>query len=502
MNEVQIKSIKDKTKNFSILYVEDEKELRESSSRFLRKIFPYVDIANNGQEGLEKYLQNSYDIVITDILMPKMNGLELIRYIREKNKKQEIIVTSANTDAENLTKAIQLEVTGYVIKPINFDQILRILERSIDKLVVFRENEMYSTQLESMVEERTRTVLELQNQLVENYEQTIYSLVEMIEERDSYTGGHSKRVASYSRDIAKEIGMSQEECQIIYQAGILHDVGKITTPDSILLKPENLTQQEYSLVQGHVLTGYKILSKVPMYHELAKIVHGHHEHYDGGGYPNGIKGEEIPFYSRIMMIADAFDAMTTCRIYKTKKSVSDAIEELNKLSGTWFDPQILKSAIKVLKQVNFDEVLKQEPHSYIDEERFTYFFKDTLTNVYNQYYLNFILQRNADKKSFSCLNIIYLRNFTSFNNKYGWRGGDKFLYDFAACLQKEFSDFRIFRIFGDDFVLLSKTYQTLDVNEINNFDLIKDSEIYCEFKYYDLSSDNINYYEKLQEKNY
>ena len=127
MNEAQIKSIKAKTKNFSILYVEDEKELRESSSRFLRKIFPNVDIADNGQEGLEKYLQNSYDIVITDILMPKMNGLELIRYIREKNKKQEIIVISANTDAENLTKAIQLEVTGYVIKPINFDQILRIL---------------------------------------------------------------------------------------------------------------------------------------------------------------------------------------------------------------------------------------------------------------------------------------------------------------------------------------------------------------------------------------
>ena len=153
MDEAQIKSLKTKTENFSILYVEDEKEIQEKIAKFLHKIFPHVDVANNGEEGLEKYLENSYDIVITDILMPKMDGLEFIRHIREKNKKQEIIVISANTDSENLTKSIQLEVTGYIIKPINIDRTMNVLEQSVDKLTAFRENEMYKIKLESMVED-------------------------------------------------------------------------------------------------------------------------------------------------------------------------------------------------------------------------------------------------------------------------------------------------------------------------------------------------------------
>ena len=500
MDEAQIKSLKTKTENFSILYVEDEKEIQEKIAKFLHKIFPHVDVANNGEEGLEKYLENSYDIVITDILMPKMDGLEFIRHIREKNKKQEIIVISANTDSENLTKSIQLEVTGYIIKPINIDRTMNVLEQSVDKLTAFRENEMYKIKLESMVEDRTKTVLQLQNQLVENYEHAIHSLVEMIEDRDTYTGGHSERVATYSRDIAKEMGMTEEECQLIYQAGILHDIGKIITPDSILLKPGKLTEQEYSLIKDHVAAGYKILSQVPMYHELAKIVHAHHEHYDGSGYPKGIKGEEIPIGARIMTIADTFDAMTTSRIYKTKKTAANAIKELNELSGTWYDPQIIISAIKVLEHVNLDEVVKQEPHSYIDEERFAYFYKDTLTSAYNQYYLDFILQKNADEKSFSCLNILYLRNFTSYNHQYGWNTGDKFLHDFAAYLQQEFSDFRIFRIFGDDFVLLHQTHQVIDIEKINALELFNESGMHCELKHYDLSKDNIAYYKELQEK--
>ncbi len=497
---IDIKSLRKKVKNFSILYVEDEKNIQKSVAKFLHKIFSHVDVADNGKEGLKKYIKKSYDIVITDILMPKMNGLELISHIRKKNKKQEIIVISANTDSENFIKAIQLEVTGYIIKPMNFDQTLSVLEQSIDKLVILRENEMYKTQLESMVEDRTRTVLKLQNQLVENYEHAIHSLVNMIEDRDTYTGGHSERVATYSKDIAKELGMSSKECELIYQAGILHDVGKIITPDSILLKPGKLTEQEYLLIKEHVNAGYKILSQVPMYNELAKIVHAHHEHYDGSGYPKGLKGEEIPIYSRIMMIADTFDAMTTSRIYKTKKSASIAIEELNKLSGTWYDPHIVKSAIKVLEQVNLDEILKQEPHSYIDEERFAYFYKDTLSGVYNQDYLDFFLQKYADEKTSPCLNILYLRNFTSYNHKYGWSTGDKFLYTFSNYLQEEFPNLRIFRIFGDDFVLLAQTHQAIDIEKINDFYLLKEAQVYCEFKHYDLRIENIQSYKELQER--
>lgn len=495
----QIQELKAKTENFSILYVEDELKIQESIAQFFRKIFPIVDIANNGEEGLVKYLENSYDIVITDILMPKMNGLVMIENIRKKNPKQEIIVISANTDSENLTKAIQLEVTGYIIKPINFEHTISTFEQSVDKLTAFRENEIYRTQLESLVEERTRTVVKLQEELVENYEHAIHSLVEIIEDRDTYTGGHSERVAIYSRDIAKEFGMTDDECEQIYKAGILHDIGKIVTPDSILLKPGKLTQQEYSLIQGHVMAGYKILSEVPMYRELAKIVLAHHEHYNGKGYPNSLKGEDIPVSARIMAIADSFDAMTTDRIYKVKKSVVGAIEELKELSGEWYDPEILKVAIKVLEKVNLDEVFKQEPKTYIDEERFAYFYKDTLTGAYNQYYLDYILQKNVDEKSFACLNIVYLKNFTSFNHKHGWNAGDDFLHKFTKELQKLFEGFKIFRIFGDDFVVLHQDHHDIKVETINALEIFVGTGVYCELKHYDLTKDNINHYKKIHE---
>ena len=135
---VDIKSLRKKAEKFSVLYVEDEKDIQKSVSRFLHKIFPRVDVTNNGEEAWKEYLENSYDIVITDILMPNMNGLELINHIRKKNKEQEIIVISANMDAENFTKTTQLEVAGYIIKPMNFDQTLSVLEQSIDKLTEFR----------------------------------------------------------------------------------------------------------------------------------------------------------------------------------------------------------------------------------------------------------------------------------------------------------------------------------------------------------------------------
>lgn len=315
----KIESLKKKSKPLSILYVEDEQALREKIAIFLNKIFIDVDIASNGEEGLHKYIENKYDIVITDIQMPKMNGLELIQHIREINAHQEVIVISAYADPEYFTESIKLNVTGYIIKPINFEQILQILEQSIYKLNAFHENEIYQSSLKSMVSERTKIILDMQHQQEENYQQAIHSLINMVEARDPYTAGHSERVAQYSKEIAEAMELPQEEINMIYEAGILHDIGKIITPDIILLKPGNLTEDEFALIQEHPAFAYKILTKIPMYHKLANIVYAHHENFDGSGYPQSIKGNEIPLLSRIMSVADSFDAMTTNRIYKEKK---------------------------------------------------------------------------------------------------------------------------------------------------------------------------------------
>ena len=496
--QIEVELLKEKAKDLAILYVEDEKELREKTTSFLSKIFTKIDAAVDGQDGFNKYINNKYDIVITDINMPNMNGLEFISNMRKHSQKQEIIVTSAYTDLSYLTESIRLGVTGYLIKPLNFTDILKVLEQSLDKLTAFREVEMYRTKLEEMVDIRTKQVVELKNQQIVNYKYAVGSLVKMVEQRDTYTGGHSERVASYSKDIARELGHTEKECDLIYQAGILHDIGKIMTPDSILLKPGRLTKEEYSLIQDHVSIGYDILSSVPMYQHLAEIVYSHHECYDGSGYPRALKGNDIPLFARIMAIADAFDAMTTSRIYKSRKTPTEALKELKELSGTRYDPAIVDSAINVLKSVDIGTVIAQEPTSSFDDERFAYFFKDPLTKVYNHYYLDFILQKNSDKKNFLCFNIIYIRNFTAYNKTHGWSEGDIFLSNFASYLQAEFSDSQIFRIFGDDFIIVKNVHQEVDIDKINTSKLLKDSNLKCELRHVNVQESHIKRYKDLQ----
>jgi len=495
----QIELLKEKAESISLLYVEDEQMLREKVTLFFSKIFQKIDTAANGKEGLEKFLDTPYDIIITDLLMPTMNGIEFIRNIREINEKQEIIVLSAYTDSEYLTQCIDFGVTGYIVKPIDFVQAIKVLDISIDRITALHENEMYKTKLESMVSERTQNVLRLQNELVENHAHVIHTLVKMIEGRDTYTGGHSERVATYSRAIAKAMGYEPKECDMIYQAGILHDIGKIITPDAILLKPGRLNEQEYALIKSHVSAGYEILSEVPMYSELAEIVYAHHEHYDGSGYPRALKGDDIPMPARIMVVADAFDAMTTTRIYKRKKTVAEAIVELKKFSALWYDPRVIEYAIPVLESVNLDEFINQDPDSRIDEERFAYFYKDPLTHLYNHSYFDFVLRKNMDEKKYVCLNMIYIKNFTAYNRRHGWSEGDDLLIDFGHYLQSEFPDAMIFRIFGDDFVVMQTAHQEIDIEKINLSPLLKNNDLICDYRHFDLTETVISSYKDLQD---
>jgi len=500
-NEIKesIQTLVKEAKGVSLLYVEDEKELQNRMLAFFSKIFTRIDTADDGKEALEKYQKNHYDIIITDIVMPKMDGLELIKHIHAKNNKQEIIITSAYSDLSYLMESIKLGITGYLIKPLDFQDIIGVLEQSIDKINLRHENETYKKNLEHMLQKRSSEVLELKNRQILNYEYAINSFVKMIERRDTYTGGHSERVARYSRLIAQELGLSVDECDTIYQAGILHDIGKIITPDSILLKPGKLTENEYALIQEHVAVGYEILSEVPMYKHLAHIVHTHHERYDGSGYPKGLKGKEIPLAARIMILADTFDAMTTSRIYKVRKSVSEALKEIKKLSGIWYDPDIIESATKVLSLVDIDKEITQDPNNSIEDERFAYFFKDPLTGVYNHNYLDFILHKKRDEKSFLCFHIIYIKKFSAYNKEHGWSEGDIFLSSFGTYLLTEFKDSQVFRIFGDDFLILNETHKEIDIEKINASPLLQKNKLHCESKHIDLHKSIFNSYRDLQD---
>jgi len=386
--------------------------------------------------------------------MPILNGLDMLIKIRELDKNQMVLVTSAHSESEYLVEAIRVGIDGYIIKPIDFTKFNENLLTLLEKRSILKENENYKTELERLVKEKTEVLNSLLSFQSTNYEKTIYSMVELIEDRDTYTAGHSKRVATYCKNIALEMGYSIEEATKLYQAGILHDVGKIATPDAVLLNPKSLNTLEYKLIQEHVTTGAKLIKNVPMFEPLAEIILSHHERYDGTGYPRGLKGDEILPLARIMIVADAFDAMTTSRIYKGRKAIQEALVELEGLKRKQFDPYVVDAALVVLKDVKIEKNITQLPTNELEEERFAYFYKDTLTDLYNKAYLELILVKNSFEKHYDYAEVFYIRGFSAYNKEHSWSEGDKLLQKFAFEFKNYFKECFLFRVFGDDFVVL------------------------------------------------
>lgn len=336
------------------------------------------------------------------------------------------------------------------------------------------------------------------NEKQKMYEQYIYGLVDIVEKRDYYTAGHSKRVAKYSKLLAKAIGLDKNQQDFIYKAAMLHDIGKIAIPDSVFLKPNKLNNSEYKMIQEHVNISYTLLQNMDVFKDIAEIVKDHHEKYDGSGYPNGKKGEDTDIMAQILSLCDAFDAMTTNRIYKKKKSLSEALEEIKSLSGKQFNPTLTKFALKVFDNEN---LLKKEDNTLktpLDKERFEYFFKDPLTHLFNKDYLNIKLN---ETNNYNFLYLIITKNFSNYNKKYGWEEGDIKLINFSSYLCENLcSKGLLFRIWGDDFVFLSK-----EEHDIEN--ILK--PIIEDFKSYNLQiiiqkfstkKDNINHIKDLSNK--
>lgn len=305
------------------------------------------------------------------------------------------------------------------------------------------------------VEQKSLQNKTLQEEQLQEYKEILLALVKMIEQRDSYTAGHSQRVAKYSKMLACEMGIDENSCELLYQAGILHDIGKVAIPDVILLKPESLNNREYALIKEHVEVGTDILEDVPRFKKLAEIIKYHHEKYDGSGYPYGLKGEEIPKLSRIMIVADAFDAMTTSRIYRHKKSVDFALSELEKLQYIQFHPEVVECALRVFKHVQIEDSTPQTPKNKLEEERFVYFYKDSVTQLFNNKYFKSILAENEETHYYKYLYIFSLHNFAQYNYQEGWEAGDNILINFAKTIKENFDTKIICRLHADNFVILS-----------------------------------------------
>jgi len=456
-------------KDVKLLYVEDEKELREMMTVFLSKFFPCIDTAIDGQEGLDLYTQNNYDLVITDILMPKLNGIEMVKKIKAINENQNIIIVSAYADTKDFIESIKLGIDGYILKPIDFNQLNTILFKLVEKIHKFKENIEYQNNLKEMVENKTEEIRTLEEAKINNYKETIYALVQMIEKRDTYTGGHSLRVAKYSKLIAQELHLDTPTCEDLYQAGILHDIGKIAIPDNVLLKPSLLNDLEYSIIKEHVQIGVDMLRKIPLFNDLTNYIQSHHERYDGSGYPNGLKGDEILLESQILAVSDVFDAMTTSRIYKARKNPIEALQEISKLRDIHFSAKVVDAAMSALKNISIDVSITQLPITTIEKERFSYFYKDQTTQAYNSSYLDLILIKNSYEIKYQYMYLISIHNLNSLNKKHGWKSGDNYLKDVYLELEKRYNKYNIFRVFGDDFAILSQDKLEIKRDELEKF---------------------------------
>ena len=329
---------------------------------------------------------------------------------------------------------------------------------------------------------------------IRNYEQNIFSMVSIIEKRDRYTAGHTQRVAEYSMLIAKEMGYSQKDIDELYRACMLHDIGKISTPDVILLKPGKLSKIEQEIIKEHVVTSYDILKQIDLYKEIAEIVRYHHERYDGEGYPYKLKGDQIPISSQIMTIADAFDAMTTNRIYKARKSVKTALKELEELSGKQFNPEIVKKALVALKDVKIDLNINQRPQTKIEKERFVYFYNDPVTGLYNREYLEYVLAYNhINEFNLRCVHNISLKGFSKYNKKHGWSEGDEILKSIASVLKNiTDEDSCVFRIFGDNFTVLNQEHFDIEPHLQKIDAILEGQEIGYTHKHFDMQEEDIS----------
>jgi putative nucleotidyltransferase with HDIG domain len=357
-----------------------------------------------------------------------------------------------------------------------------------------------------MLKLKTKKIIEssakfeqLEKQKIEDYKKILYALISMIEQRDSYTAGHSQRVAKYSELIAREMGYDDEECKILFKAATLHDIGKIATPDAVLLKPDKLSDLEYNLIKEHVNVGVKMLEGIPMFEEISDIIRFHHEKYDGSGYPKGIAGDDIPPLSRIMMVADAFDAMTTNRIYKHKKSIEEALREIKSLQKIHYHPEVVQSALRALSNINISsEDFNQRPITAVEQHRFVYFYKDSITDLYNVKYLEIALLNNKDEEKYTKALVISLHKFDAYNKKYSWERGDAKLKEFAALLLQIFKDTLIFRVRANDFIILAQDDSNICEQKFLIEDFTKNAEIEFDCGVYDIKEEKIETYGDLK----
>lgn len=331
----------------SILVVDDEEAIREVVSTMLdAKGYRCTTVAN-GRLAQESVKRSTPDLVLSDMIMPEMDGLKLLEWMREYDPEVPVIMVTAIHDISTALEAIRRGAYDYILKPFEKDQLFHGVGRALQHRRLVSEVRAYQRSLEMQVEERTAQLTGALSQLEQSYDDTLEALGSALDLKDAETEGHCQRVTAFTIAIAKAVPVPNPYLPVLARAAFLHDIGKMAIPDSILRKAGPLNEEEKQVMRRHCQIGYDMLIRIPFLRDAAEIVLAHQEFFDGSGYPRGLKGEQIPLGARIFTIADSLDAMVSDRPYRRALPMSHAREEVRRCAGTQFDPKVVEVFLSI-----------------------------------------------------------------------------------------------------------------------------------------------------------
>jgi putative two-component system response regulator len=328
------------TNSPTVTVVDDEPSVVDVLVRAARSWRYVCQAATSAEQALELMEKRPTPVVVTDLRMPGRGGVWLVREIQQRWPEVSIIVITAGQDAENVNECLNAGAHHYFLKPIKLDEFRHALAATMRTYRLQRDQLSSQRHLERIVLKRTR-------QLRRTFLSAIDSLVRSLEARDSYTSGHSRRVRDYAVRLAEQLGLNPRDCKQISLAAKLHDIGKLGLPETILNKQGSLTSEEIDAVREHPVIGERILLPIIRSRTVLSAIRGHHERFDGLGYPDRLAGERIPLHARIISIVDCFDAMTSSRAYREAMPHEQAVELIRQGTGTQFDPRLVPAFLRL-----------------------------------------------------------------------------------------------------------------------------------------------------------